>query len=214
MMSSSKRWDIGTTVVLQEVYDGQLWSARPMIVVEDREDRLALWCPKGTRWKTATTPSSRERAATRAERFVQLFSRRDWVLADFSWGVSNLLLVSPGDWHAVWVGWSDTGAPLGWYVNFQRPYRRTGRGIQTMDLMLDLVVDQDRSWHWKDEDEFDALVTPGLIGAAEARQVRDDAQVIVRRIEGNKIPFCEPWHEWRPAPSWPMPHLPSNWDLL
>ena len=206
------RWDSGTTVVLQEVWDGKLWSARPMTVVEDREDRLALWCPSGTNWKTATTPPWRRRAATRAERFVALLTGRDWELRDFSWGVSNLILVRPGDWHAVWVGWNEKGESMGWYVNFQRPYVRTARGIQTMDLMLDLVVAPDRSWIWKDEDELEALVRPGLIAEDEARCIHDEAQSMVVRIEHNEAPFCEPWHEWRPNPVWSTPLLEAGWD--
>jgi hypothetical protein len=55
-----------------------------MTVVDDRESFLALWCPQSTRWKTATTPPTRERAATRAERFVLSLTRCDWVLGDFS----------------------------------------------------------------------------------------------------------------------------------
>ena len=50
----------------------------------------------------------------------------------------------------------------GWYVNLQKPFRRTARGFETMDLMLDLVVEVDRSWWWKDEDELETFVVrPG-----------------------------------------------------
>lgn len=210
----TERWKPGTTIVQQEVWDGKLWSARPMTVVEDEAERLILWCPRGMRWKTATTPPTRERAPTRSERFVRCFTFRDWVLGDFAWGISNLLLLAPGARHAVWVGWEENWSPYGWYVNFQRPYQRTSYGIQTMDLMLDIVVDQDRTWRWKDEDEFEALVTPGFISEAEARCVRADARDMVLDIEANRPPFNQPWHDWRPDPLWPVPELPPGWDLL
>lgn len=210
----SRRWPTGTIVVQQEVWRGRLWSARPMPVVEDRGDSLALWCPRGTRWKTATTPPTRPRAPTRAERFVLSLTRRDWVLADFTWDVSTLVLVRAGDWHAVWVCWDDRGASRGWYVNLQQPFRRTERGLHTMDLMLDILVAPDRRWRWKDEDEFAALITAGLIDTAEAARVRDEARRVVARVEAHEPPFSEPWHAWRPDPSWSLPQLPADWDRL
>lgn len=207
-------WTSGTTVVLQEVWQGKLWSARPVTVVDDGEDCIALWCPKGTKWKTATMPPYGERAATRAQRFVSLLTEGDWVFGDFSWGVSNLILVRSGEWHAVWVGWDDGGDSLGWYVNFQRPYQRTPRGLQTMDLMLDLVVSPMRILTWKDMDEFDALVNPGIISNVEATRVRLEAQTMLDRIQTNDRPFCEAWHEWRPNPRWSPPELPKDWQIV
>ncbi len=55
-METTERWPTGSTIVVQEVWRGRLWSARPLTVVEDERDRLVLWCPRGTRWRTATTP--------------------------------------------------------------------------------------------------------------------------------------------------------------
>lgn len=102
-MMERSQWPAGTGIVQYEVWRGKLWSARPMTVVEDRENLVVLWCPSGTRWKTATTPPTRQRAPTRAERFAQSLSLGDWVLAGFTWDVSTLVLLRPGNWHAVWV---------------------------------------------------------------------------------------------------------------
>lgn len=200
-------WAPGTVIVQQEIWKGRLWSARPMRVVEDRGDGLVLWCPRGTRWKTATTPPTRSRAATRAERFALSLSLCDWVLGDFVWDVSTLVLVREGDWHATWVSWGETGESWGWYVNFQRPFVRTKAGIQTMDLMLDILVPPDRRWRWKDEDEFHFLVSRDIIGTNEATQVREEARRVIDQIERNLPPFNRPWHDWRPDSSWPVPGL-------
>ena len=213
-MSGAGPWSSGTTIVQQEVWRGRLWSARPMTVVEDRGDFLALWCPAGTRWKTATTPPTRPRAPTRAERFVLSLTRGDWVLGDFTWAVSTLILMRAGDWHAVWASWREGGEWWGWYVNLQRPFHRTHQGFQTMDLLLDIVVEPGRQWHWKDEDEFAALVAAGVIDATEAARVRDEAQRVIGRVQASAPPFNERWHDWRPEPSWPLPQLPAGWDRL
>lgn len=211
---SAGHWSVNSTIIVQEVWHGRLWSARPMQVIEDGGSFLVLWCPRGTRWKASTTPRSRSRAPTRAERLMACLTLDDWVLRDAVWDVSKLVLVRPGDWHAIWVSWRDSGEDWGWYINLQRPFRRTEQGLQTMDLMLDVLVERDRSWRWKDEDEFDALVTANLIDAAEAARVRDTGQRVISDIEANAPPFSDPWHSWRPDPAWPLPELPQGWDRI
>lgn len=127
---SGARWGAGSTVVVQEVWRGRLWSARPVTVVHDGGASVALGCPAGPRWKTATTPPTpptRPRAATRAERFVASLSRCDWVLADCTWHVPTLCLAREGDWHAVRVAYEENGEHRGWYVNLQEPFRKPPR---------------------------------------------------------------------------------------
>jgi protein associated with RNAse G/E len=213
-MGDAQRWQTGQTIVVQEVWQGRLWSARPMRVIEDHGHALVLWCPRGTHWKTATTPPTRPRATTRAERLMTSLRLRDWVLGDFVWDVSTLVFTNAGDWHATWVSWRPSGEAWGWYINFQRPFARTAQGLQTMDLMLDITVGIDRQWHWKDQDEFDAFVAANLIDAAEAAQVLAESERVVENIEANTAPFREPWHSWRPDPHWTMPELPPNWDHI
>lgn len=83
-----------------------------------------------------------------------------------------------------------------------------------MDLMLDLIVDQDKSLRWKDEDEFEALVGSGIISDIEAQCVRDAAQAVLRDLDQDELPFCRPWHDWRPEPSWVIPELPAGWHTV
>lgn len=58
-------WLPGETVVFQEIWDDRLWGARPMRVVNDRGDSLALRFPKGTVWNLPTTPATRPRMVRR-----------------------------------------------------------------------------------------------------------------------------------------------------
>lgn len=200
-------------MLLQEVWQGRLWSARPVRVVEDRSDLIALWCPAGTPIKGPHAPWRPGRSVG-PEYFVAMLTYCDWEFTDFSWPTTNLMLLRPGAWHAVWVSWTNSGENMGWYVNFQRPFVRTERAIQTMDLMLDLIVDQDRAWRWKDEDEFQALVAPGIITPIEADRVRDEARLVVQTIEAAEPPFSEPWHRWRPGPGWAIPEMPEDWQRV
>jgi len=211
---SQQRWISGETIVLQEIWRGRLWAARPLIVVDDSNDRLVLWCPHGTKRKIPATPPGRRRPATRLDHVRESLIRGDWVLEDHEWDVSTLWLLEPGAWHAVWVSFLPDGRHLGWYVNLQEPYRRTPRGIQAMDMMLDIVVAPDRSWRWKDEDEFEAVVDAGLYADATVLAIREEAASVIRLIENWLVPFDEPWPEWRPPTGWSIPLLPKGWDQL
>jgi protein associated with RNAse G/E len=200
--------------VLQEVWREKLWAVRPLTVVEDSNDRLILWCPRGTIRKVPGTPPERPRPPSRTEHVVRALSRCDWVLENHEWDVSTLWLLEPRASHAVWVSFLPDGRHLGWYVNLQEPYRRTSRGIQAMDMMLDIVVAPDRSWRWKDEDEFQAVIDAGLYTPTAALAVRAEAASVVRRIENRLAPFDEPWPEWRPSSQWSIPRLLNGWDQL
>jgi Protein of unknown function (DUF402) len=206
-------WAPGETIVVQEVWRGRLWAARPMRVVEDRDGFVALWFPKGTCWKAPTTPPDRPRPENRGQRLCACLAAGEWVFADREWDTDTLWLLRDGDAHAIWASWRD-GEPWGWYVNLQEPFTRTPRALQTMDQMLDVIVETDGSWSWKDEDEFQALLDWGLIDEADAGEIRREAERVIDRAEANEPPFSEPWHGWRPDPSWARPVLPDGWDRL
>jgi hypothetical protein len=205
-------WGPGERVLLQEVWNDRVWAARPMRVVRDDGDAVALWFPKGTHWKAPTTPPTRAREASRGERLATCAALADWVFVDAVWDVSTLALMREGDWHALWVSWLDGARPWGWYVNLQKPYRRTEHGFETMDLMLDVVVELDRSWWWKDEDELATFVERGVFDQSLADRVREEGLRVARRAEHDQPPFNEPWHDWRPPPSWSIPELPLDWS--
>ena len=220
----------GETVVVQEIWKDAVWAARPMTIVQDEEDLVALWFPKGTRWKAPIPPPDRPREESRGARLATCLERREWVFTDSEWDVSTLVLMRPGDWHAVWVSWLDgnqhspgTGRdPLaristaqvhwGWYVNLQEPFRRTEKGFETMDLALDVVVELDRTWRWKDEDELALFVKRGVFGEEVAARIRDEGLRVARRAELNEWPFDAAWPDWRPDRAWPAPELPEGWS--
>jgi predicted RNA-binding protein associated with RNAse of E/G family len=127
-------------------------------------------------------------------------------------GRVNLWLLREGDWHAVWVSYLDTGEHWGWYVNLQEPFRRNARGIQTMDLMLDILVDGDRTWRWKDKDDFEMLVSRQLLNPDAVSAVRREATKVTEKVERGDPPFDRTWLEWQPDADWPPPRLPEGWD--
>jgi protein associated with RNAse G/E len=207
-------WKPGSTIVHQEVWQGRLWAARPLIVVEDTPERLLLWIPKGTVRKVPVTPPTRPDPPTLQARTIESLDRCDWVLGEHLWDVSCLWILHPDDWHAIWVSWSRPSVHLGWYVNLQCPFRRTNIGIEAMDLMLDIVIDPDGSWLWKDDDEFDEIEQRGIFEATTVARIREEAATVIERIEANQAPFSEDWVSWAPDPTWQTPVLPEGWDMF
>ncbi len=206
------RHEPGSTVVLHEVWKDTVWAARPLRVVQDDQDLTALWFPRGTRWQAPTTPAGREREPTRAERLSTCAIAGEWAFVEHVWEVDTLQLLRPGDWHAVWVSWLPSGEHWGWYVNLQEPFERTARGFRTIDLVLDVIVDPDLRWRWKDEDELAVFVERGIIDAPLERRICEEALRVIADAEARRAPFGEGWQAWRPDPAWPLPQLPPGWD--
>ena len=204
-------WEPGQTVVHQEVWAGRLWAARPLTVVEDTVERVLLWIPHGTRRKVPVTPPHRVDPVDIHRRTIENLVHEDWELGDHVWDVSSLWVLRPDDWHSTLVSWRPDGTALGWYVNLQRPMRRNRVGFEAMDLMLDVVVEPNLSWRWKDREEFDEIVEREIFDAELGDRVLAEALAVIDDIEHRRQPFDHPWHDWRPDPAWTIPTLPDDW---
>jgi len=99
----------------------------------------------------------------------------------------------------------------GWYVDFVRPYRRTPIGIDTFDLLVDLIVKADLSgYQWKDEDEYAQGRRLGLIGDSLHHRVDAARQQVVALVESRQGPFADDRSSWRRDPAWAPPALPVD----
>ena len=97
--------------------------------------------------------------------------------------------------HTTEVSWDLDWRHLGWYVNLQAPLVVDGSRFDTMDWALDIVVEPDWEWSWKDEHHL-----------AEADAVRAEGERVVAAC-----PWPTGWEDWRPPPDWtPLP-LPDGW---
>ncbi len=122
------------------------------------------------------------------------------------------MIVEEGAGHAVWAMWEAGGGPFkGWYINLQDKLSRSSEGVVTWDRSLDIVVTPDLHWKWKDEDHFKYIQKLGWITSEEAAELRAEGGRVIERIERCEPPFCEPWPQWRPNSSWPIPTMPDNW---
>src|SRR5205807_2212557 len=101
----------------------------------------------------------------------------------------------------------------GWYVNLERPWRRTPIGFDSRDDVLDLTVADDLShWRWKDEEELAWAVEVGTMSRLDAEQARTAGEAAIEAIERRAGPFDdEAWTRWVPPPL-SVPKLPDEWD--
>ena len=168
--------------------------AFPHYLVEQRLDLVALYLPIGTR---GLAPADRHAVLRGDPPLPHVWHSHD-----------VLRLVTPGAWHSVDCFSAEGGRFAGWYVNFQVPIERRGDRFVTCDLELDIWVEPDRSWSWKDRDEYRQLIGLGLVTAAEAAAIEAEAEAVLARVQRASPPFDGSWSGWRPDPAWGPLTLP------
>jgi Protein of unknown function (DUF402) len=186
------------------VWPWRVFSAKPVTVVERREDRVVLWL----------APETATKAPPGFHVSIPELVAGTWTLSNWRWYGGRLMIWQEGDSHSTYVSWSDKGEFLGWYVNLEDPWRETTLGFDSTDHLLDIVIDPDRSWRWKDEDHLAEAVEIGLFSPEQARAFRTEGERAIERIEAWAPPFDEGWEKWRPDPTWPLPSLPNGWERL
>ncbi len=199
-----RRWSAGETVVLREVWRGEVFAARPAIVVQEDPEQLAFVLPPRVRCGVAVDEDGRELRVPDRPWRLEIRERGPNDVLSFAW---------PDTPYAV-LRWRTPEGTQAWYVNLQDPLRNTALGFDTTDHALDAVVTLDGTWAWKDEDELSEAVANGVFTPEDAERFREEGERAVQRIVGRESPFDRDWSAWHPDPSWPMPSLPDGWDRV
>jgi Protein of unknown function (DUF402) len=204
-------WAPGETVLwrYRGVGTDRVHLCRPVTVVRDDEEMLAVWLAPGTECVRPTLADGSEIAQEPlATRF-----RKPRVTRRTTWfGTGVLKMARPGDPWSVWIFWDQGWRLRNWYVNLEEPRLRWSGGVDTEDHVLDIAVYPDHSWEWKDEDEFAAVREAGLFCDEKAARIRSAALGALRDVQGWGWPFRDGWENWRPNPAWATPGLPEDWD--
>ncbi|MDF3298111.1 cytidylyl-2-hydroxypropylphosphonate hydrolase [Streptomyces tropicalis] len=210
-VGAGARWAPGSRILWRYRENGGtgFHIARPVTVVRDDAELLAVWMAPGTECVKPVladgTPVHREPLASR-------YTKPRTVLRDRWWGTGVLKLARPGEPWSTWLFWDPGWQFRDWYVNLEEPLARWAGGVDSEDHFLDISVHPDRSWHWRDEDEFAQAQRDGLMAPAQAERVRAAGRAAVEVITAWGPPFSEGWQDWRPDPAWPVPSLPEDWD--
>ncbi len=209
-------WRPGEIIAGRGIVNGKVWSAKSLIVVQDtREEKVLLLLPGaecaltegyfrwrygdyslGTRWQEARGNS--------------------WKLRTFPWETNRfLILLEPPKYYACFLIWDQaTDQFKCYYINFQLPYRRSHCGYDSLDLDLDLVIDPQLNWKWKDEADYQEAIREGGIRADWVKAIEETQSEIFDKLQKRCYPFDGTWLDWRPDPSWSPPRLPDRWEVV
>ncbi len=206
LMDKNLYFGHGTSILYRGIDEfGEIIDVKPVTVVEDNDERAVLWLPIGT---PTMKPELLHPSSERPRRWDQ-----GWQLVPSIWQKSEaLIIVQKNQLRAIWVKWSKDREFEGWDVNIQSPLRRTNLGFDIQDYQLDIVVEPNRQWRWKDKDELALAVELGRLTINQAEAVRDEGESAVSGIENNSAPYCDEWEHWQPNGDLELPVLPTGWN--
>jgi hypothetical protein len=184
------------------VWQGKVWTVRPVTIVQDQADVVALYMPNGTRWL---------RPVDSTGQYLRLPGGQ-WELTEHILNIDHLGLAIPEEPYSVILMWEPGWKLRCWYINIEEPLTRTRIGFDFMDQTLDLVVAPDMTaWRWKDEDELVEGIERGNYSREQAGRIRSNGEAALQRLLARRPPFDEQWEDWRPDPAWPIPTITSDW---
>jgi hypothetical protein len=210
--SAAIRFEPGQTILRRSVSaNGRITAVETARVVSDEAGGVLAWTANGSDAATRTTltgESIRKMPLAQRMAIPTMLSPRSWH------GTSMLTLTQTDAAHSVWWFFDPAGRFLGWYVNLEAPAQRWYGGLDTRDHALDIWVEPDRTWRWKDEDEFaERTGQPDFWTYEQARDIRAEGERVVPLIEAGLYPFDGVHTEFRPDPQWEPTRFPVHWDL-
>lgn len=201
-------WAPGETVVERFLRpDGSIGQYHPLRVIADDGAVLLGWLPADTPIVGSRLVDGR---SVRAAPLKERFRTRRVRVPDLWRDTSTLRRIADDEWSSVWWFFDADGRFLNWYVNLEVPLGRTATGPDRIDGILDVAVDPDGRWHWKDEDEAEEAVLAGRITAAQLARLRAEGERIGALADGGRYPFDGTWTDFRPDPDWPALVLPDG----
>jgi hypothetical protein len=195
-------WEPGDSVLVRSIFRGRVRWTFPHTLVENSPDSVAFFIRPGVegRWVPRTGDGHDIRAWG-----------SDVGPSPHVWTSNRVLWTTRfGSAHSLGLFWDDeTDRFLGWYVNLQAPLRRSPLGFDTLDHALDVWIEPDGTWSWKDEADLALCVELGLFSPGEAAEIRTEGECVI-----DALPELLPtgWEDWRPDPAWPAPTLPAGWN--
>ncbi|EEP73941.1 hypothetical protein MCAG_04268 [Micromonospora sp. ATCC 39149] len=205
----------GRLIMHRNVRHGRIGWVRAGRVVSDDERGLLVYIARNS-------PGAHE--VTEAGLTMRAVPFTEWITSSYRlalgrWDGPALLKFLPvGEAHSVWWFSDADGRFSHWYVNLEEPGVRWDdgdvAGVDIVDQDLDVVIRPDRSWQWKDEEEFaERLAFPADYWVTDEAAVRAEGKRVIARAEAGEFPFDGTWCDFVPPPGWDVPEaLPPGWD--
>ncbi|MEM9654876.1 MAG: DUF402 domain-containing protein [Actinomycetota bacterium] len=193
----------GHVVTYRELCGDSVMTALPLRVVADTPELTVLYLAPETTFRAGRAPGG-----------GPVRDLSTWESVTATWvGGSFLRLVPAGRWYCVDLEFNGDRQFTGYYVNFQHPTQRTARGFDTVDLVLDLVVEPDGTARTKDTEDFEAAVADGHITRQVADRIRKEADRIGGEVADGRVPLdADRWLGWTAAADWGALELRPGWD--
>ncbi|WP_027343838.1 DUF402 domain-containing protein [Hamadaea tsunoensis] len=204
-------------VILHRHFHGttHLGLLKTATVVADDERGLLLWVPRGAPMLDRKAVDGRGLRAMPFTEWLGIETK----LWEVVWnGPAVLMLLPPDADHSVWFFRTEEGVFRGWYVNLEEAGVRWDdgdvAGVDIVDQDLDIWVEPDRTWVWKDEEEFVERLAYGPdYWVADGDAVRAEGERVVKQIEAGAFPFDGQLLDVSLDPLWTGPAgVPAGWD--
>ena len=108
-------------------------------------------------------------------------------------GATVLKLRRQGEWYSVWRFLTPPAASSGGTRTSRSP--SSSPDVEVNDLQLDLVVDPDGSWHWKDVEALAPALASGRIDDAQPHHVLETVASVPDLLERDER-WWSPWDDW------------------
>jgi Protein of unknown function (DUF402) len=207
------RFEPGQTIVRRSLApDGRISSCTAGRVLADDDRGLLMWIDARSHF---VSPRTLDGKRTRHLPYAQEL-RMPLLpgLSTFFAEGGALVLTPPGTPHSTLWFFNGRNDFTGWYINLETPAARWMGGVDIHDRALDVLVAPDRSWQWKDEDEFaEQTGHPLFWDEAEAALVRAEGLRMISLAEQGVFPFDGTHCDFKPDPRWEPSILPWFWDL-
>jgi hypothetical protein len=208
------RWLSGDTVALRGLVNQQVWHVQSTRVVWDTPEEIALLLVPGAECAAPSGYIHKKHGDNSYWDRWQEFLGDSWSLEKYLWRNNRfLILLEPLKYYASIYIWDHASNVFkGYYINFQLPFKRCHCGFDTYDLELDIVINPDFQWYWKDVDDYQRGLQIGAICTEWVSGVEQARKEILDRLAGRLYPLNGRWLSWQPEKEWTPPQLPRGWE--
>lgn len=205
-------WNPGDIIVWRGIFRDRVWHAQTVIVVKDTPGESVVALLPGTECRAPEGYLQGKESNKRRWHFKE----KTWKLENYEWHTNRLLiLLEPHKYYSTMLFWNgQSNEFLCYYINFQLPFRRNQFAVDTLDLDLDLIINPDFSYHWKDVDDYQEAIANDIIFPEWRDGIEQAKQDVFEKLERHQYPFDGSWLDWEPDPGLAPPTLPENWDKI
>ena len=182
----TKRWKPGESVALRGIFNQHVWYMQTALVIQDTLDEVALAVLPGAECAAPEGYINGKHGAVGHWDRWGSYLRNHWNMQTYSWRTNRLLiLLETKKYYAEMFFWEqDSNTFICYYINFQLPFRRSPIGFDTLDLELDLIVEPNFAWRWKDVENYRQGIDCGIIRKEWTEQIERPGRKFSRTLRG------------------------------